>query len=373
MTERAGQLMDMHKLFEKLAKFKSSEFTADQLPNTDYLELIPLVESVESQLKIAGLLEEYVTAHDKHFGRKPEYIRPFLAFSDSSLSSGLLAGALGNKLALSRLYEFSKKSGIPVFPIAGPGSLHFRGGLKPSPASVGRFLEEFPGVRTVTVQSSFRYDHPKAEVKAAISQLEKELPKTKPRIISRADQKTLTSVIEQSAKFYKQTLDAIAPSMQQAFAGIPKRRDRRQHIGLLAYSRSMDGQNLPRAITFTAGFYSIGVPPEFIGAGRTLKALTPEELRVLLSVYPSLAADFEAAGRYLNLDNLRKFAAGSADWKKILQDVEGVQEVLGVELGPKTKDEERHQELNTELTGLPGDADASGLITQMAELRKSLG
>jgi phosphoenolpyruvate carboxylase len=373
MTERPEQLMRIHILFQRLAQFKSRDFTKREPDNDDYLELIPLVESVESQLGVGDLLTKYVALHDEHFGFKPKYIRPFLAFSDSSLSSGLLAGALGNKLALSRLYEFSEKSGIPIYPIAGPGSLHFRGGLKPSSSSVERFLTEFPGVRTVTTQSSFRYDHPQAEVKSAIRQLEAGLPKTKPRIITPDDQETLSGIIGSSAKLYKKTLDAIAPGMQAIFAGIPKRRDRKQHIGLLAYSRSMGGQKLPRAITFTAGFYSIGVPPEFIGAGRALKALSRAEMETLRKTYPNLAADYEAAGRYLNMDNLRRFASGSADWKAILEDAEAAREVLGIDLGPKTKGEKRHYDLSGKLTELADDADGTDLITEMAGLRKSLG
>lgn len=373
MTERANQLMKMHTLFERLAAFKSKEFTADRQANSDYLELIPLVESVDSQLQVGELLKEYQAAHVKHFGRKPEYIRPFLAFSDSSLSSGLLAGALGNKLALSRLYEFSQTSGTPVYPIAGPGSLHFRGGLKPNTASIDRFTQEFPGVRTVTVQSSFRYDHPKTEVKQAIQELEKRLPDTKPRIISAADQKVLVAIIERSAKLYKNTLDDIALAMQPLFKGVPKRRDRRQHIGLLAYSRSMHGQELPRAITFTAAFYSVGIPPEFIAFGRTLKSLDKTQLACLQKVYPSLSADYENAGRFLNLDNLRKFAAGGQGWKDVLQDVEAAAEVLGIKLGPVTKDEQKHHELAAKLISQPDNADPSALITEMAGLRRSLG
>lgn len=373
MTERPEQLMRIHILFERLAQFKSRDFTKKEADNEDYLELIPLVESVESQLGFGKLLKQYVKLHKKHFGRRPGYIRPFLAFSDSSLSSGLLAGALGNKLALSRLYEFSEKSGIPVYPIAGPGSLHFRGGLRPTDAAVKRFMTEFPGVRTVTVQSSFRYDHPKAEVKAAIKRLEEELPKTTPRIITQSDQKTLESIIQRSASIYKATLDDIAVSMQPHFKGVPKRRDRKQHIGLLAYSRSMDGQELPRAITFTSAFYSIGVPPEFIGAGRALKSLAPAELEILIRNYPSLAADYEEAGRYLNIENLRQFTKSSAAWAGILEDVEAAQEVLGIDIGPKTKDEQEHSELSAQLIKQPDGADPGVLITKMAVLRKSLG
>lgn len=373
MTERPEQLMRIHTLFEKLARFKSSDFTKYEPDNSDYLELIPLVESVESQLGVGELLQKYVGLHKQHFGRKPDYLRPFLAFSDSSLSSGLLAGAIGNKLALSRLYTFAEQSSIPVYPIAGPGSLHFRGGLKPSSASIERFMREFPGVRTVTVQSSFRYDHPKSTVKSAIKKLEAELPKSKPRIVSPADQKRLIAIAERSADIYKRTLNALVPSMQPLFKGVPKRRDRRQHIGLLAYSRSMGGQELPRAITFTSAFYSVGVPPEFIAAGRTVASLSPQELQILHSVYPGIVADYEAAGRYLNIDNLQKFAAGNTGWKGVLQDVEALEAAFSVKFGPSAKDERRHRELSSQLIELPDNSNPSSLIEQMAQLRKSLG
>ncbi len=284
MTVRADQLMHMHRLFERLARFKSNEFTTDHATNTEYLELIPLVESAESQLAVKDLLSDYVKFHQQHFGYKPPYIRVFLACSDSALSSGLLAGIIGNKLGLARLYEFSNRTDISIFPIFGSGSLLFRGGL--APTTVDRFIEEFPGVRTVTVQSAFRYDHPKAEVKAAIERLKRELPKAQPRRISPKHQKQLMAIGERSAVFYKQTLGGLVETMQPIFQAVPKRRDRRQHIGLLAYARSVGEQNVPRAITFTAGFYSIGVPPEFIGLGRTLRQLKPAELELLKAEYP---------------------------------------------------------------------------------------
>lgn len=371
MTERPEQLMRIHTLFEKLARFKSSDFTKHEPDNEDYLELIPLIESVESQLGAKDLLEKYVDLHQEHYGSKPAYIRPFLAGSDSALSSGLLAGIIGNKVSLARLYEFSAESGIPVHPIVGFGSLHFRGGLAPTNDSIERLLKEFPGVRTVTVQSAFRYDYPKAEVKAAIKRLERELPKTKPLSIASADQKLLVGIAEKSAKLYKGTLDGLAGGMQPIFKSVPKRRDRRQHIGLLAYSRHMGGQELPRAITFTASFYSVGVPPEFIGIGRTLEALTDKEMKVLRQAYPSLSEDYEAAGRYLNMENLQEFADGSAAWKEVLQDVTAIQSALGIELGPRTDDEKKHYELAAKLKG--SSSGASDLIERMARLRRSLG
>ncbi len=370
MTERADQLMHMQRLFEKLAKFKSSEFTTGAT-NTEYLELIPLVESVDSQLAVAGLLTDYVKFHKQHFGYQPEYIRAFLACSDSALSSGFLAGLIGNKVALTRLHEFSERAGIPVFPIMGCGSLLFRGGL--APATINRFAQEFPGVRTVTVQSSFRYDHPLATVQAAIKKLENDLPKTKSRTISPAAQKSLTTIAETAAGFYQQSLSGVAAGMQPIFEAVPKRRDRRQHIGLLAYSRSLGEQSLPRAITFTAGFYSVGVPPEYIGLGRTLRSLKPAELELLQTEYPNIIADMAAAGRFLNKDNLKKFASGSPAWQDIQADVELTEQVLGVSFEPHTKDQATHHKLSAKLIRTDDNSAGTALINEMALLRKSLG
>jgi len=372
MTERADQVMHMQKLFQKLARFKANDFAPDQPANTDYLELIPLVEGVESQLGVAELLADYVKLHKQHFGRTPSYIRAFLACSDSSLSSGFLAGILGNKLGICRLHAFAKQTGIPVFPFLGAGSLRFRGGLAPD--TIDRFITEFPGVRTVTVQSAFRYDHSLKEVKAAIKRLEKELPVSKPRAIDRASQNALTAIIRHSAELYKNTLGGLIPDMEAVFKAVPKRRDRRQHIGLLAYARSMGQQSLPRAITFTGGFYSIGVPPEFIGFGRTLRSLKPADLQLLKREYPNLTNDIEAAGRYLNADNLRALAKRGKAWGQVAEDVHAAQAILDVEFGPRTADEKAHHKLAAAALALRDDqAILPDLISKMAGLRKSIG
>lgn len=372
MTERADQLIHIQRLFEKLAKFKSSEFTNDYT-NTEYLEIIPLIESVESQLNVKELLTDYVKFHYQHFGTQPEYMRVFLAGSDSALSSGFLAGIIGNKLGLARLYEFSQKTTIPIYPIIGCGSLLFRGGLSPEKSSLDRFIQEFPGIRTATVQSAFRYDYPKAQVKTAIQRLSKELPKVKPGTIKQPDQKFLINIALQSSGFYKSTLQQIIPSMQPIFEAVPKRRDRRQHIGLLAYGRNMGGQNLPRAITFTAGFYSIGIPPEFIGLGRTLNGMSETGLALLKKYYPSLQNDICAVGKYLNKKNMNEFAKGSKAWADIKNDIDMTEKILGIVLGPTTKDEKKHRELSTKITQTKSKDSSTKLMKQMAILRKSLG
>jgi phosphoenolpyruvate carboxylase len=372
LTERADQLHRMQVLFERLAHFKSREFTSDQKENADYLEIIPLVETVEGEQAIAGLLRQYVRLHKHHYGRSPEYIRPFLACSDPALASGLLATVIAIKLALSRVYEFAGQNNIPVYPIAGPGSLPFRGGLTPS--TVDRFISEFPGVRTVTVQSAFRYDHPLTKVRSAVSKLERELPKATPLSIDQGFQSRLVAISRLAARHYLEALEAVSTDLQPFFNAVPKRRDRRLHIGLNPYSRSVGNHVLPRAINFTSAFYSIGVPPELIGVGRTLRRLKPADLELLREVYPSLLGDLEQAGRFLNADNLEILERQNDGWSLIRQDVEGVREVIDLQLRPRTSDQVAHCRLSGDaLLIMRNQKILADLFDEMANIRKSVG
>lgn len=371
MTSSAGQLMKMHEMFEELAKFKSKVFNGSH-KSDEYIELIPLVESVENQQAIGTLLDEYLKLYKAKFKQSPPYLRPFLARSDPALVSGLIATVLANKIALSQVYEFSQASKVPVYPIAGVGSLPFRGGLSPETAS--GYAKEYPGLRTVTIQSSFRYDHPLSQVKKAIKILNNDLAKSEPNIIDLKQQKQLDKIINKSTQIYTDTLKHILNDMESTFAAVPKRRERRQHIGLLAYGRKSGSLHLPRAITYTAGFYSIGVPPELIGSGRLLSQLTKDELDLLLKQYPSLPNDLQKAGRYLNAANLNRLAKQNPGWQQIKHDVEFIESILGLKLSPRTNDEIAHHNLSANYFLVrKNQPKLSALINDLAKLRRSLG
>lgn len=372
MTTRPEQLMRIHTLFEKLAKFKNSDFTKKEPNDTEYLELIPLFESVESQIGSKELLTKYLSLHKEHYGRTPPYLRPFLACSDSSLSSGYLAGLLGNKVALARLYEFSSENNIDIYPIAGPGGLNFRGGL--TPFTIDRFIKELPGVKTVTVQSSFRYDYPIEEVKAAIAQLETKLPKSKNNPISGGEQAELINIAKKSEELYRVSLRGVAEFMRPLFRSVPKRRDRRQHVGLLSYARNVSGGQMPRAITFTGAFYSLGIPPEFIGLGQTLEALSDQQMSVLNKNYSSLKNDISRAGKFLNKENLEILSKKNKSWQKIAKDTALCEKILGLNFGPDTIDEKKHCDTTGSVLKRVNDAAAlTSLIEECAQLRKSIG
>ncbi|MDR0297255.1 MAG: phosphoenolpyruvate carboxylase [Streptococcaceae bacterium] len=374
MTQSAEQIFEMQFLFEKLAAFKSETFSRNTMDkNTPYIEMIPLFEAFDTQFHAPEVLKEYLQLHETHFGFRPDSLRVFLAGSDSALTSGFMSSIVGNKLALSRLHEFSRQENLPVYPIFGSGSPIFRGGL--SPRRITRFLAEFLGVRTATTQSAFRYDFPLEEVKKAIVELQEKLPFTQPDEISEQEQHLLIEVAEQSTTYYSKTLDLLIPEMQPIFKAFPKRRDRRQHVGVLGYSRAIDGVKLPRAINFTGAFYSIGVPPEFIGFGRALAQLDAEHLSVLIKNYPNLKNDFTELARFVNRDAISVLKTQNDAWRDVEEDILILQEILGIEIGPETREEKQHAELALQLVQTKAGASVAltAIIERMAQLRHFLG
>ncbi len=370
MAQTAEQLIEIEDKFAKLANFKSAEFTSGS-NNTARLDMIPLFEGFDTQLNAPQILKKYLALYEKTFNRPLEYLRVFLAGSDSALSNGFMNSIIGNKLALTRLAEFSDQVDLPVFPIAGTGSTIFRGGL--SPRWIKRYLEEFPGLKTATVQSAFRYDYPTDQVKSAIKELRAGLQSSQPVSMTAAEQTILINVAEKSAHYYHETLDQLIVDLQPIFDAFPKRRDRRQHVGILGYSRQVDGYKMPRAITFTGSLYSIGVPPEFIGFGRALMSLNAKELAIFIQHYPNLKHDFTHLARYISQDALASLSAKNPAWLEVKKDIDDMQAILQFEIGPLNAKEEENDRLAFDLVKVIDAPTRTLLIEKQALLRGFLG
>jgi phosphoenolpyruvate carboxylase len=302
-------------------------------------------------------------------------MRPFIARSDPALDGGFIAAVLSAKAALSEYFIFEKQTGIKIYPVIGAGSLRFRGGL--SPSTVDEFLNTYPGIATVTVQSSFRYDHPLKEVKASIAKLKRMLP-SKKRVIYTAKEMEYFHQLDQIfVKHYRKTVEGLVSFINQMARFIPSRRERLQHIGHFGYSRHVGkkGLNLPRAITFTAVFYSIGIPPELIGLGRGLKEAQKENLLPALErFYPELPDVIIKIGHFLNQENLNILGNRQTDWQLVKTDIEFIEEYLGQKLGPKTPEDFLHRNFTSNviqnwLKGKSLEAD----IVKAAQVRRSLG
>jgi phosphoenolpyruvate carboxylase len=198
-----------------------------------------------------------------------------------------------NKIALQRIHKLSEQIGIEFYPIIGVGSAPFRGNLRPKTAE--RVSNEYPSVHTFTVQSAFKYDNPHDEVSEAIKTL-RSRKRSPPRKIN--ENKCLDLIKRYSEEYTKQIV-SLAPLINMIAKYIPKRRRRKLHIGLFGYSRNMGEIKLPRAITFTASLYSIGLPPEILG----INALNDKDIEYLEKIYVNFEEDLKDALQYYNPDS----------------------------------------------------------------------
>ncbi|MCX8205585.1 MAG: phosphoenolpyruvate carboxylase, partial [Candidatus Nezhaarchaeota archaeon] len=242
---------------------------------------------------------------------KPKYMRVFIARSDPALNYGLLCAVLLAKVALSKLHLLAQKREIPIHPLLGVGSMPFRGHL--SPNNIERFLDEYIGLSTVTIQSALKYDYPFEQARLCVSILNSRLPNGVPSPIDRGTEEALDSIIRKSASIYGRIVERLAPLINSVASYVPPRRARKLHIGLFGYSRRVGKVSLPRAIPFAAALYSLGIPPELLGC-RIFSELREEEWEIMRELYVNLKHDLEVAGGYLSWRNIELLRH---DYKKV--------------------------------------------------------
>ena len=254
--------------------------------NPARINVIPLFEDMPHMLDAHNMTREYLK--DKDVGHQ----RVFLARSDPAMNYGLISAVLLNKIALQRLQRLSQEIGVAICPIVGVGSAPFRGNLRPQ--TVERVAREYPSAHTFTVQSAFKYDHPPEEVRNAIRKL-RERKIGPPQEV---DEQRCLEIISKYYPEYQRQITQLAKVINEVAKYVPSRRKRRLHVGLFGYPRSMEGVKLPRAITFVAALYSLGLPPEIFG----LNALDEDDIRFVKQVYVNFEDDSKDSLRYLNPD-----------------------------------------------------------------------
>lgn len=346
------------------------------------IELIPLIEDMESLLRINEIIEPYIEV------TRSDYIRVFIARSDPALNYGLVCAIILSKLALSKLKSLEKKKDVALYPIMGVGSMPFRGHL--SPSNLQGFLSEYRGVYTVTVQSALKYDNPIEDVRSFVGVLNKKLPYGEQAIIEPYEENSLLGVLRKFKFRYQRIVEDLAPLINSLVPYVPERRARKLHIGLFGYSRKMGKTVLPRAIPFTASLYSLGIPPEFIGF-EALNGLSEDEWDVLKRYYTNMEYDLDTVAGYLSWQNINTLTetykpvakrAGMEEERlksaltRLLQDLEATHNALGIKLGPKNLTHRKYE--NTVENFLISyikreDEKAKGYLKEAARIRKFLG
>ena len=250
------------------------------------INVIPLFEDMAHMLHADDMTRTYLQDKDL------QYQRVFLGRSDPAMNYGLVSAVLLNKIALQRLHKLSGDGGVKIYPILGVGSAPFRGNLRPG--TVARAAREYPSTYTFTIQSAFKYDNPPEEVKEAVQKLQARKPGPPQEI----DEEKCLELITKYTREYQKQVEVLAPVINGVAKYVPSRRKRKLHVGLFGYPRSMGGITLPRAITFTAALYSIGLPPEFLG----LNAFNQDDIQFIKQVYVNFEDDLKDALKYFNPD-----------------------------------------------------------------------
>jgi phosphoenolpyruvate carboxylase len=346
------------------------------------IKVIPLVEDFDSILHVDTIVAPYLKAV------KPKHQRVFIARSDPALNYGLICAVLLSKIGLSKLKALEKQQSTEIHPILGVGSKPFRGHLAPD--NIDNFLQEYKGLSTVTIQSAFRYDYPAEQVKEGIQILNQRLPNGNPEPIDPEEEKLLMGILAKCRHEYEHQIEALAPFINSVAAYVPQRRARKLHIGLFGYSRCVAGICLPRAISFAAALYSVGLPPEFIGL-KALDQLNDKEWATLGKHYLKMQYDLKVVGEYVSVANINMLLemshqtakrAGMSEEKlkealtKALEDFNVVETKFNIKVGPKGILQRKHENFtnNFLLSYLQKqDAEAKEALTESAKLRKCLG
>jgi phosphoenolpyruvate carboxylase len=366
---------------DKMVDFRGHilrEMVGDVLPKD--IEVIPLIEDFESLIAVSGFLQKYIELFS------PKYLRVFIARSDPALMYGFIPATIMAKIVLAECSAIEDRMGIQIYPIIGTGCLPFRG--HNSPSNVEKFVEEYVGVWTVTVQSGFKYDYKISEAVEAVSRLNRTLPKGRASSLEGDVKELAISATQKLSQHYRECLELVAQTVSQLSTLVPPRRSRKLHIGLFSYSRQYQGVPLPRAIPFTAIFYTLGLPPEIIGL-RGLRTLSEEEYDIVRELHRNMLHDLNFVGGFLSWENLSMLAEGGEALIRLLgsdfverfiprymEDVAVAEEMLGVRTGARTLCERKYTNTaeNFLISLLEGDLqDARSELVRAGRLRKSLG
>jgi len=263
--------------------------------NPKNINVIPLFEDMDGILNSSSITKEYL---NDSMNKYIEYQRVWLARSDPALNYGSLSAVLMNKIALQRFAKLENDISIPIYPIFGSGSAPFRGNLRPD--NVKMIVKAYPSVQTHTIQSAFKYDNPQNHVVDAVNEIEETVRK-QPTPVS--DEEATIALVKKISSEYQKQISLLSSIVNDFSVHIPVRRKRKLHIGLFGYSRSSNGIKLPRAITFVASMYSMGLPPEILG----LNVLDRKDFDIIKDVVLYLDDSMADSLKYLNIDNLKYF------------------------------------------------------------------
>ncbi|MCL5291822.1 MAG: phosphoenolpyruvate carboxylase [Actinobacteria bacterium] len=388
MTRSSEELISVRERVNDVIALAHKEFGLS--PDPSIIMLIPLFETAPQILGVYDELKAYIAASTE-LGVKPARIRYMLGLSDMALSYGLVPATMAVKLGIADGYELSSRDGIEVAPILGGGTLPFRGRL--SLENLDNTMVDYSGVRTVTIQSAMRYDRGAEETRRLAAELKKRLSTLKPLAVH--SRQFYLDVIGVFSKHYLQTFYRLTDVASRLSDIIPRQRDRLARKGESGYARDLprpaimadlvsqpdlaaelrgiavpESAELPRAISYAAALYSIGLPPEIIGTGRGVDELVErfgeESLKSLVAEYRGLKDSLTFALRFVRLETAADFIPEEVLFE-VEEDLRLIGEHLGITPGVEKKEDRLYhtilETMRPMLKEISGIGTAEQLIT----------
>lgn len=326
MIESGHELIQLQDRINSVIELGNKNYDIQFSNNS--IRIIPLVESVPALVNVDVILDEYYN-DSKSKGFDIENIRIMFARSDSAMSYGMLSSVLAVLIAIDKTYKWGSLNDVEVAPILGCGALPFRGHLTEENMEI--LLKNYAGIRTYTIQSGLRYDHGESKTINVVKKLKNSTHEIYDKNLTTDDIQLMKEFIGISTKFYMKTFLKAIITVENISKYMPKNRDRlsssktgleyireiacMEEISELVSDKKLKEDLLgintdiqcavPRAISFTAAMYTLGLPPEFIGVGRCLKEISDKYgekgINKLLNYYPQLKNDLMFASKYVNI------------------------------------------------------------------------
>ncbi len=331
MVKGADDLVNIRSRIADIFDLAHKEFGMTRDPNA--LQVIPLIEDIPNMLAFADFYREY---HENCLAKKltNRRLRFMIARSDSAMIYGLVAAVLAVRVMISDAAKLGDDLELVSAPIYGGGALPFRGHVRLE--NLPNLLHTFSGIKTVTIQSGMRYDHEPGVAAETAAILKKELPGSVARRFTAEEKTLIKDILVRFAAEYMSIFSQVAELACKVSEIVPGQRDRLTSRGPTGYARRAPDPNdvgrliddadlsarlqaikmptetaIPRAITYTASLYSVGVPPEFLGIGEGLAAIAKvhgqEGVDRLIDFYPALKTDIDFASRFLSLKVAARF------------------------------------------------------------------
>lgn len=291
--------------------------------NLDPIQLIPLVENVQDHIHVK-LHVKVLLSVLKEFNTDMEILRVFLGKSDAAVKAGHIASALSIMYALNELKKLSTDLGIEVKPIIGMGVPPFRGALN-NPELVEYIVQRYKGFSTATIQSAIRYDIPFKDYVVVRNTIMKTMNSEPIDVDSE-----IVELTNKATELYRESASRYINIIQKIAEAVPATRDR---ISWKEYGRLLPAQSekfsVPRAIVYTATWYSVGVPPIYLDADLIIELYKKDELDHLLKLVPHLEKEWLYDSRFY----VRSVALKRLD-DNIVNKIDEALDILGIKPEP---------------------------------------